>query len=129
MFIPHTYDDGQPMPFEKLPVTGDLAIGVGTALYVTGGKLALATGTQAPTYISRVVRDATTDGEYIEVERVADKVIYETELSVDSASIAIGTKYTIDATGGKITATTTSGVAEVVNFDGKTAGDLVRVRL
>ena len=127
-FIPHTYDDGQCRPFETLPVTGSIAVDVGTGLTMTAGKLALATGTTAPSYISMTARAATVDGEMIAVERVGKDLVYETSLSVDSASIARGAKYTISADGNQITATTTSGVAEVVAYDGTTAGSKVRIR-
>lgn len=128
-FIPHKFDDGQAMPFEMLPAAGSLTLVVGTALIVSSGLLVLATGTNKPTYLSRVSRDSTTEGEFITVERTADKVTYETELSEADTDIAVGEKHTIDATGGKITATTVSGVAEVVSFDGTGAGDKVRIRL
>lgn len=126
-FIPHQFDTGFDRAFEMLPATGSLALKVGTALTVTSGKLALATGTVKPSYIS--MQDATTtDGQLISVQRVDSGVTYETELSVASADIAVGGKYTIDTTGGKLTATATGGIAEVVSFDGKAAGDTVRVR-
>ena len=72
--------------------------------------------------------EQTTDGQMVHVERVREETVYETELSVASASIAKGAKYTIDTTGGMITATTDGGVAEVVDYDGTTAGSKVRVR-
>ena len=71
--------------------------------------------------------EETTEGQMIHVERVREETVYETELSVASASIAKGQKYTMDANGEKITATT-GGSCEVVNFDGTEAGDKVRIR-
>lgn len=127
-FISHSVDDGQAMPFETLPATAGLAVNVGTALTVTAGKLALAAGTTKPSYICMTARAATTDGERLPVQRVADKVIYQTELSEAAAGLAMGGKHTIAADGGGITATTASGVAEVVSFEGTAAGDTVRVR-
>ena len=62
------------------------------------------------------------------VERVRPETVYETELSALSASIKVGKKYTLDGDAEKITATDTSGVAEVVSFDGTAAGSKVRVR-
>lgn len=128
MFIERSNDDGQGQPFEYVPVTGGLAIDCGTALIVTGGKLALATGTNKPTYISMAKRAATTDGEVIAVQRVSAKTIFETELSEEDADIAIGEKHTISADGNKITATIVSGVAEIISVDGTAAGAKVRVR-
>jgi hypothetical protein len=128
-FIAHTHDNGEPKPFEWKAAGAGLALVCGTALTMTDGVLALATGAALPTYIAETDIEATTAGQAVPVTRVADDVIYETQLSVDSASIAEGAAYTIDATGNKITATT-GGACEVVAFDtGKTAsGDFVRIR-
>ncbi len=128
MILPYSYDKAKPDHFEYKPVTGSLSIKVGTALAFSGGKLAIATGTTKPEYISMTEIASTTDGGDIAVIRVSDDTVYETELAVASSAIALGTKYTLDTNGEKITATTTNGVAEVVAFEGKAAGDKVRVR-
>lgn len=120
-FIPLTRGSAGVPPFEKIPCS--LATSVGTALTAAG---ALATGTAAPAYVA--VEERSAGAGYVNAVRVTDDLVFETELSEASASIAVGTKYTISADGGKITATATSGVAEVVSFDGKAAGDTVRVR-
>jgi hypothetical protein len=127
MFIPHIWNKGAE-PWEGKPAASGLALEIGTALAMVSGKLAKATGTKKPEFICMQKVDATTDGQLIHVERVREETVYETELSVASASIARGNKYTIDTTGGMITATTDSGVAEVVDFDGTTVGSKVRVR-
>lgn len=114
------------VPFEYMQA-GALTLEIGTALTVTAGKLALATATTAPTYISQFL-GTTVDGDIIPVTRVQSEMIYETELSVASADIAVGKKYTIDATGGKITATDTGGVAEVTALEGTAVGSKVLVR-
>lgn len=128
MILPYSYDKAKPDHFEYKPVTGSLSIKVGTALAFSGGKLAIAAGTTKPEYISMTEIASTTDGEDIAVIRVSDDTVYETELAVASSAIALGAKYTLDTNGEKITATTTNGVAEVVAFEGKAAGDKVRVR-
>lgn len=128
MILPYSYDKAKPDHFEYKPITGSLSIKVGTALAFSGGKLAIATGTTKPEYISMTEIASTTDGEDIAVIRVSDDTVYETELAVASSAIALGAKYTLDTNGEKITATTTNGVAEVVAFEGKAAGDKVRVR-
>ena len=126
MFLPYSYDHTKPDAFEYLPAAAG-SVEVGMALAFSGGKLQKVSGTTKPEYLC--MADLTAEaGETIPVIRVSDDTIYETELSADSASIALGTKYTIDATGTMITATSASGVAEVVAFDGKTAGAKVRVR-
>ena len=127
MFIPHIWHKGVE-PWEIQPETAGLTLKVGHALALSGGKLVLAKGTTKPEFICMEDAAATTADQMIHVERVRAETVYETELSVASASIAAGTKYTIDTAGEKITATTDSGVAEVVDYDGTAAGDKVRVR-
>lgn len=127
MFIPHIWNKGAE-PWEGVPAASGLALDVGTALVMASGKLAKATGAKKPEFICMQKVDATADGQLIHVERVKPETVYETELSVASTGIARGNKYTLDTTGGMITATTDSGVAEVVDFDGTTAGSKVRVR-
>lgn len=127
MFIPYKWHN-ESEPWEKLPAANGLTLSVGTALTNADGNLKVASGTTVPTCIC--MEDVTTDaaGQLVHVERVRPETIYETELSVASASIAVGLKYTLDTAGEAITATTTSGVAQVVSFDGTAAGDKVRVR-
>lgn len=127
MFIPAKYFDGEPDPWEKLPATEAKTLHVGTALTLNGGKLDIASGTTAPAYICMEEVATSVDGQLVHVIRVTPDTLYETELSEASESIVIGTKYTLDANGEKITATETSGVAEVVSFTGTAAGDRVRV--
>lgn len=127
MFIPHIWHKGVE-PWELMPATAALSLQVGHALALSGGKLVKATGTTKPEFICMEDAAATKAGQMIHVERVRHETVYETELSVQSASIAVGAKYTIDAAGEKITATDTGGIAEVVNYDGTAAGAKVRVR-
>ena len=127
MFIPAKYFDGEPDPWEKLPATKSKTLHVGTALTLKSGKLDIASGTTAPAYICMEEVAAAADGQLVHVIRVTPDPLFETELSEASEAIAIGAKYTLDASGEKITATTTGGVAEVVSFTGAAAGDRVRV--
>lgn len=129
MFIPAKYFDGEPDPWEKQPADATKALHVGTALAFASGKLTPATATTAPEYICMEESPADAEGttKMVHVIRVTPDTLFETELSEASASIAAGAKYTLDTAGEKITATTTGGVAEVVSFEGTTAGSHVRV--
>jgi len=127
MFIPEKYVRSQVEPWEQQPASAGLALKVGTAVKLADGKLAVCTGADKPGFISMSDVTAEKAGQMVPVERVREETIYETELSVDSEDIAAGAKYTIDATGGKLTATA-GGSAEVVSFDGTEAGAKVRVR-
>ena len=127
MFKPHKWQN-QSEPWELVPAKTGLTLEPGVAMVYAGGALQKATGATAPTHICMEKVSATEEGQMIHAERVRPETEYETELSVASASIAVGAKYTIDANGEKITATTEGGVATVTAFDGTAAGSKVRVR-
>ena len=116
--------------FESMPVTSAEAVALGEALVLNAGKLTKCGATAAPAFIAQEPCTAAeaTSGKEIAVLRVSKEVIYETELTAAYSGIAAGAKVTIAASGLGITATTTSGVAEIVDWDGKDAGDKVRVR-
>lgn len=115
---------------EYIEVTAAEAVVLGEALVLASGKLTKCGATAKPSFLAMGPCTAAeaTAGKKIPVLRVSDEVTYETVLSAASASIAKGAKYTLSSDGLGITATTTSGVAEVVDWDGKAAGDKVRVR-
>lgn len=125
-FIPHKYELAD-SPATEYIKSGAITTAVGSALYYSSGAAALATGTNKPTHIA-MNAGGHSAGDMIPAIRIRDDIIFESVLSVDSASIAVGAKYTIDTTGGKVTATTSDGVCEVVGWDGKAAGDTVYVR-
>lgn len=130
-FFPDQSDHGAVTPFEYLPC-GAITPKAGLALVLTNGLLALATGTTAPTYICMKDADAAvTAGTIIPVVRVDKDRIYETTNSAAFSSAKIGTKVTLHTDGLQVTATTTNGVAEIVDFDDKAksdAGGTVHVR-
>lgn len=129
MFLLHSTDDGRVPSIEYLPCSA-ITPKVGMALTQTTGNLAIATGTTKPTYISMVEKTAAcTAGDIIPVFRVDPDMIFETSFSASASSIKLGDKVTLHASnGGQVTATTTSGVAEVVYMDGTGSGDMCRVR-
>ncbi len=118
MFIPAKSKDGAVTPWEYLPCSA-ITPKVGMALVQSSGNLAIATGTTAPTYISMAEKEsALAAGDIIPVIRVEKDVIYETTNSASFAAIKKGDKVTLHASDGlQVTATKTSGVAEVVDFD------------
>ncbi len=128
MFLIFTTDDGRMLPWEYLPASA-ITPKVGLALYQTGGNLAVASGTTKPTYISmREEETPLTTGDLIPVVRVQPDVVFETTLSAAAEGLQVGQKVTIAGDGLQVTGTTTSGVAEVIGFEGTEAGDRVRVR-
>lgn len=128
-FLLYATDSGRVPSVEYLPA-GAITPKAGMALTQTGGNLAVATGTVAPAYISMIEKDAAlTAGENIPVMRVLPDMIFETVASAAMTSVKLGDKVTLHASDGmQVTATTTSGVAEVVWMEGTTVGSRVRVR-
>ena len=127
-FLIHSTDDGRVLPWEYLPA-GAITPKVGMALTQTSGNLALASGTTKPTYISmREQETALTAGDLIPVVRVQPDTIYETELSAAGTSLKVGQKVTVATDGLRVTATTTDGIAEIVEILDTAIGGKVRVR-
>lgn len=127
-FMIHSVDDNRVLGLEYLPCSA-ITPKVGMALVQTSGNLALASGTTAPTYISMCEREtACTAGELIPVVRVQKDIIFGVPAQAAMTSVKLGDKVTIYTDGMKVTATTTSGVAEVVGMDGTAAGSTVLVR-
>ena len=124
MFIPYSYGGETLTPHQYLPAD-DGTYTVGDALVLTGGHLQKASGAVKPSHIAMANKTIATDGEMLPVVAVKDGVIYESRLSVASASIARGTAYTIASDGACVTATA-QGVFSVIDYDGKAAGDTVR---
>lgn len=126
-FFLHTAEDGRVPPFHYV-AAGAITPKLGTALYINSGVLAVASGTNKPTYISMIdCASALTSGTFIPVIEVHPDMIFETSLSVDNAQ-AVGTAVTISSDGDQITNTTSSGKATIVEKDGGTAGDRALVK-
>lgn len=123
-FIPYSYRDGQPEPWEYLEAGALGTVAVGTALMVSPGGLAKATGEIRPSYIS-MYGGMVEAGQQIPVIRVHEETVFETELTED-LSVMVGCRYGIDESGTGIVGP--GGCVEVVNADGAKAGDTVRVR-
>ena len=127
-FMIHSVDDNRVLGLEYLPCSA-ITPKVGMALVQTSGNLALASGTTAPAYISMCEREtACTAGELIPVVRVQKDIIFGVPAQAAMTSVKLGDKVTIYTDGLQVTATTTSGVAEVVGMDGTAAGSTVLVR-
>ena len=127
-FLPYSVEHGRVPAFEYLPCSA-ITPKIGMALTQDTGNLTTCTGTTKPTYISMCEKDsACTAGDIIPVIRVDDGIVFETKFSASASSIKLGNKVTIASDGLRVTATTSSGVAEVVYMDGTSSGDMCRVR-
>lgn len=127
-FLIETIAGGDVTQIEYLPASA-VAVTAGLALTMTGGKLAVASGETAPSYISAYDSEgeALAEGTQIPVFRVLRSMIFRTTASV-AMTAKLGEKVTISADGTQVTSTTDNGVAELVSLDGTEAGDEVRVR-
>jgi len=120
----HTTDDGRVPAFEYMAAEG-LVPKIGMALVMAEGKLSMAGATVMPQYISMCEKEgACGEGDVIPVIRVGADIIFGAESEEDMAAVDIGDKVTLSADAMGVTATTASGVAEIVS---KTE-DEVRVR-
>lgn len=128
-FFLHSTDDGHIPSIEYLPC-GAITPKAGMALTQSSGNLVIATSTTAPAYISMIERSsACKAGEPIPVIRVGHDMVFDTVASAAMTEVKCGDRVTLHASDGmQVTATTTGGVAEVIEMDGTAVGDHVRVR-
>lgn len=134
-FLIHTVKDGHVLPFKYLPI-GDGTYKAGDALVFASSVLEkVETGVGQDTdegahYIAMFEGTVATSGstDYPVVRAADDNVIWETTLSDADPDIAAGLKYCIHTDGAQHDGGKTNGVLEVIDFDGKAAGDRVRVR-
>ena len=128
MFCLSSMKVGLTPPIEYKTATAGESYAVGEALKQSGGKVTLCSGTTKPEYIC--VGPANDAGE-VPCVAVLDYMEFQTTLAVapaDSATIGVGDKVTIHTDGMQVTATKTSGVAQLVRVDGQTVGSVVVVK-
>mgnify|MGYP001520466793 FL=1 len=128
MFCLSSMKVGLTPPIEYKTATAGESYAVGEALKQSGGKVTLCSGTTKPEYIC--VGPAIDAGE-VPCVAVQDYMEFQTTLAVapaDSATIGVGDKVTIHTDGMQVTATKTSGVAQLVRVDGQTVGSVVVVK-
>lgn len=109
-------------PFEYLPSDAQLAVGSAATLG-SGGKLAKAAATAAPTHM--VMGEKTAAGLYPAI-RVLPTTVFETHSSAAVANTLVGSKVTLGGDAASVTATTEGGVFTVDWTDGAGAGGRVR---
>ena len=120
-FLRSTMDVGLTPPIEYHPGTG---LALGDALTMTAGALMKCAATTAPSHIAvGPSKDGVTP-----VIKAQKYMIFEVPLSAEGTELKPGNKVTIGADAQTVTATTTSGVAEIVAMEGTAVGDIVKVR-
>lgn len=125
MFGLHKMDKGNTPIIKVLPAsTGTFA--VGEVAVLSGGYITKATGSTAPTYV--VVESGTkTTADTIAVTPIYPDQEYVTTLST-AGTLTVGTKYTIATDSAQVTATSTNGVAKVLETTGSASGSTVVVK-
>ncbi len=128
-FYPESVIDGHVPPWEYLPCSA-IQPKVGMAMALSTGKLAIATGTTKPEYICMAEYPAAvTAGTIVPVIRVTSDILFKTSNSASLSGVSVGARVTLHASSGmQVTATTASGVAEIVAKSGDDSGSDVYVR-
>ena len=98
-------------------------------MVVANDVASLATGATKPEYICQAEKTGAV-GETIQAIAVLPGEIYEAALSEAGSSLKVGDKVTIATDGIRVTATTASGVAKIVELTNgtKVAGDTALIK-
>lgn len=119
---------GNTPPIVYMQPTDGETYQVGEALKMASGKVTLCSGAVAPSHVCVGPIDDNGVVPCVEVQKYME---FETTLGVapaDSATVGVGDKVTLHTDGMQVTATKTSGVAEVTGIDGQTVGSRVTVK-
>lgn len=116
-------------PIQKeYPVGSEEAIALGEALVLANGVLTKCGATAKPEFISATKDVAAGEVEKIAVQVIEEDMEFKVPLSAVGTSLKLGNKVTINTDGLKVTATTSSGVAEIIGIEGTAIGDAVIVK-
>ena len=114
--------------YDEFPVTASENYKHGEALVLANGALTKCGATTVPTHICACDYTAPTSGGKVAAYPIFKGYELETTLSALGTSLAVGSKVTLSADALQVTATTSSGVAEIVSMDGTAAGSKVIVK-
>ena len=104
---------------KTLPTTASTEYKIGDALILSGGGVVKATGTTKPEYIAAANYSAPATGmEPLPAYLIAPGMEWETTFAADATAVKEGTKVTIHTDGAQLTATATSGVAQILKKHG-----------
>lgn len=113
----------------ELPTTASETYTQGEALVLSSGALTKCGATTKPTHIAGCNYVAPASGNKpLPCYRIFEGYEFETTLQAAGTSLNIGDKVTLHTDGLKVTATTTSGVAEIVNLIETAVGGRVIVK-
>ena len=113
-----------------LPCTTSETFKVGETLIKSSGKLTKCSGTNVPEFICMADYVApSSNAKAIPVTEILPGQYWTAPLQASGASLNVGDKVTIHTDGLQITATTTSGVVEIVSIPKTAVGSKVLVKL
>ena len=111
-----------------LPATAGEAYKVGEALVITAGKATKCGAAVKPTHICSQNLKAD-ESDHVVAYPISGTMVFETVLTAAPTSLATGSKVTLAADGLGVTATTSNGVAEIVDLRGASkAGELITIK-
>lgn len=124
-FLPYSYENGQPCPFEyhKLAEAGDIQIGLCMAL--EDGKAAISA---KPDYICLRDEENAAADTLVPLMHISADVVFEAPLAADAAALTPGSLCDVSADGLAIAATGTNKNIQIITMDGTAEGDLCRCR-
>ena len=124
-FLLHQNDRLGSQSIEYLPGSAR-TFSIGEVLATSAGRLVLGgvDSTGAQTYIC-AAEQAVAGGDLVAVYRITPERVYATTLTADGAALSVGDKVTLSADLMGVTATTASGVFELVGLEGPNVGDTV----
>ncbi len=119
-------NQGEPM---KLPVTANESYVFGEALVLTNGKVTMAGSTNKPAYIAGENLMASQNATHVLVYPIDPAMEFECPVSAAPANLKVGDKVTLTTDAMGVTATTTSGVATILDKGtAQKAGDILTVQ-
>lgn len=125
----HKNDNGRSLVPDAvvLPRNPAVAYAAGTALVFSGGVAIAASGAKKPQYICYSNNEAN-DGSELVAYAVSETARFEVPVTAAPTSLKVGDKVTLATDGKGVTATTTDGVATIVDLQGaKKIGDTIIV--
>lgn len=125
MFGLFKMDKGNTPIIKQLPAAA-ATYNVGEVAVLSGGVVTKATGTTKPEYVV-VEKGTKTTADTVSVTPIYKDQEYITTLST-AGTLTVGVAYTIAADSAQVTATSTSGVATVVETTGSASGSAVVVK-
>lgn len=115
-------------PVESLLGTDNEAYTIGEALVVTSGRLTKCGATATPEFICLKTQAAeSTAVTPLPIIRVEEDMVFSCKSTATVAATLVGAKVTLHTDGLLVTATTSSGVAQITKTDGATTNSNVEL--